>query len=204
MLGQREEQKRRTRARILAAARKLFDDPGYDQTTIRMIAAEAGVAVGSVFTTFESKEDVLLAITGELFEKMARDLADIFNAIDGTAREKAKIFFAEAFVALSERMPLMMVHFGLAWRWSQAVETTRKTQLASVFAIAVDALSQGVRSGELPADADIPLLTDILADIFIRNFRRAWFREMTPAALAELSARQIDLVFDGVCGARSG
>jgi AcrR family transcriptional regulator len=204
MLGQREEQKRRTRARILAAARKLFEDPGYDATTIRMIAAEAGVAVGSVFTTFESKEDVLIAITGEVLDQLAEDMAKTFDAIGGTAREKAKIFFAEAFIALQERLPLLMVHLGLAWRWSRTVEAERKVQLTKVFKIMVDALSEGVRSGELPADTDIPFLTDILADIFIRNFRRAWFRQLDARALAALSARQIDLVFDGACGRRPG
>ncbi len=204
MLRQREEQKRRTRARILAAARKLFDDPGYELTTIRMIAAEAGVAVGSVFTTFQSKEDVLLAITGELFDQIAGDLAGAFNALGGTARERAKVFFAEAFIALSERLPLMMVHLSLAWRWSHAIEADRKAHLAKVFKIMAEALADGVRSGELPGDTDIPLLMDVLTDIFIRNFRRAWFRELSPAALAELSDRQIDLVFDGACGRRAG
>jgi AcrR family transcriptional regulator len=169
-----------------------------------MIAAEAGVAVGSVFTTFESKEDVLIAITGELFDRVASDLAGTFDAVGGTAREKAKIFFAEAFIALSERLPLMMVHLSLAWRWSHAFEEDRKTRLARVFKIMVDALADGVRSGELPGDTDIPLLTDVLADIFIRNFRRAWFRELDPATLAALSARQIDLVFDGACARRPG
>ena len=41
MAQQRAEQKQRTRARILAAARKLFVSMGYSDTTIRMLASEA-------------------------------------------------------------------------------------------------------------------------------------------------------------------
>ena len=147
MLGQREEQKRRTRARILDAARKLFDDPGYDLTTIRMIATDAGVAVGSVFTTFESKEDVLLAITGEIFDHVAHDLADRFHAADGSAREKAKLYFNEAFAALRDRLPLLMVHFGMAWRWSPDTETAQRREQVRIFAIMIDALGCAVRTG---------------------------------------------------------
>jgi TetR/AcrR family transcriptional regulator, cholesterol catabolism regulator len=203
MLGQREEQKRRTRARILAAARKLFDNPGYDATTIRMIATEAGVAVGSVFTTFESKEDVLLAITWEMLDQLADEMQATFAAIGGTAREKAKVFFAEAFIAMQGRLPLMMVHLGLAWRWSHAAEVGWKGQLEKVFGIMVNTLAEGVRSGELRADIDIPLLTEVLADIFIRNVRRAWYLKLDAASVANMSARQIDLIFDGVRGQRT-
>lgn len=202
MLGQREEQKRRTRARILDAARKLFDDPGYDLTTIRMIATDAGVAIGSVFTTFESKEDVLLAITSEVFDRVADDLVAQFQEIDGTGRDKAKLFFTEAFLALRERHPLLMVHFGLAWRWSHDIEAGRKRQQARIFTIMIDALSDAVRTGELPPDTDVPLVTDLLADVFIRNFRRAWFQDLGRAEIAALAARQIDLIFDGACGRR--
>jgi AcrR family transcriptional regulator len=57
----RDEQKQRTRLKVIAAARALFADPGYDKTTIRMIAEHAGVATGSVFTTFASLRKTCLA-----------------------------------------------------------------------------------------------------------------------------------------------
>ncbi|MBL8560001.1 MAG: TetR/AcrR family transcriptional regulator [Hyphomonadaceae bacterium] len=200
MLGQREEQKQRTRARILAAARKLFADPGYDATTIRMIALEAGVATGSVFTTFESKEDVLFAITGEVFEDISVRLAERFRAADGSTRDRLKLFFAEAFAAMHERMALMMVHFGLSWRWDMDFEATRHNHIGKIFGIALELLKEGVRNGEIHRDADLAVLADVLVDIYVRNFRRAWYRRMTPEAVAALSARQLDLIFDGARG----
>lgn len=203
MLGQREEQKQRTRARILAAARKLFADPGYDATTIRMIALEAGVATGSVFTTFESKEDVLFAITSEVFEEISARLADRFRRAHGSTRDRLKLFYAEAFSAMHERMALMMVHFGLSWRWDLDFEATRQNHIGKIFQIALDLLKEGVRNGEIHPDTDLAVLADILVDIYVRNFRRAWYRRMTPDVVATLSARQVDLVFDGACGPRA-
>ena len=204
MLSQREEQKQRTRARILAAARKLFADPGYDATTIRMIAVEAGVATGSVFTTFESKEDVLFAITGEIFDDIGRRLAERFRTAEGTARHRIKLFYAEAFAAMHERMPLMMLHFGLSWQWERPFEATRQKHIGAIFTIAVDLLKDGVRRGEIADHVDLALLADVLVDIYVRNFRRAWYRGMAPDAIATLSERQLDLIFDGACGAARG
>lgn len=45
-----------TRALILETAMRLFQERGYDKTTMRAIAAEAGVSVGNAYYYFESKE----------------------------------------------------------------------------------------------------------------------------------------------------
>ena len=58
-MGVRDDQKQATREKVLEAARDLFNETGYEETTIRAIAERAGVSVGSVFTTFASKAEVL-------------------------------------------------------------------------------------------------------------------------------------------------
>lgn len=50
-----------TRARIVAAARRLFHDRGYVDTTMASIASEAGVAVQSLYLSFGSKVGILSA-----------------------------------------------------------------------------------------------------------------------------------------------
>jgi AcrR family transcriptional regulator len=54
----RAEQRERTEARILAAARQMFADLGYERTTIRAVAAAAGVDGGLVMHYFGSKEEL--------------------------------------------------------------------------------------------------------------------------------------------------
>jgi AcrR family transcriptional regulator len=51
----RAEQRRNTQARILTHARRLFAESGYDRTTIRAVAAAAGVDPGLVMHYFGSK-----------------------------------------------------------------------------------------------------------------------------------------------------
>lgn len=50
-----------TQARILAAARRLFARQGYEQTTIRAVAAEAEIHPSMVMRYFESKEGLFAA-----------------------------------------------------------------------------------------------------------------------------------------------
>ncbi|MFI8190628.1 TetR family transcriptional regulator [Streptomyces sp. NPDC085946] len=48
-----------TRARILETAMRLFRERGYDRTTMRAIAQEAGVSVGNAYYYFEGKEHLI-------------------------------------------------------------------------------------------------------------------------------------------------
>ncbi len=49
----------RTRSAIIDAALKLFREKGYDATTMRAIAGEAGVSVGNAYYYFDSKEQLI-------------------------------------------------------------------------------------------------------------------------------------------------
>lgn len=58
----REEQARRTRAAVVAAARRLFLDQGYSGTSLAAVASAAGVARPTVFAVFGSKQALLREI----------------------------------------------------------------------------------------------------------------------------------------------
>lgn len=59
-----------TRARIVDVALDLFRRLGFEQTTMRGIAAEAGVSLGSAYYYFESKEDLVMAFYERAIEAM--------------------------------------------------------------------------------------------------------------------------------------
>jgi AcrR family transcriptional regulator len=54
-----EPKSARTRSAIIDAALKLFRERGYDATTMRAIAGEAGVSVGNAYYYFDSKERLI-------------------------------------------------------------------------------------------------------------------------------------------------
>ncbi|HUR84926.1 MAG TPA: TetR family transcriptional regulator [Solirubrobacteraceae bacterium] len=58
----RKQQAEATRSQILRAAQPLFEERGYSAATMQAIAADAGVALKTVYLAFESKSGVLRAL----------------------------------------------------------------------------------------------------------------------------------------------
>src|SRR5579863_216292 len=64
-----------TRARILESAMDLFRRQGFDQTTMREIALEAGVATGAAYYYFDSKDAIALAF----YQQAQQDLEPLIE-----------------------------------------------------------------------------------------------------------------------------
>src|SRR3954447_9351420 len=62
----RRAQAEGTRRDILGAAQRLFEAHGYAATTMEAIAAEAGVALKTVYVAFETKSGLLRALWNHL------------------------------------------------------------------------------------------------------------------------------------------
>ncbi len=58
--GKRQENKKATQEKILKVALELFSSRGFYRTTTRQISRKAGVAEGTLFNYFRSKEDLAL------------------------------------------------------------------------------------------------------------------------------------------------
>jgi AcrR family transcriptional regulator len=84
---------RRTRERILEAALVLFADRGYEATTMRDVAREAGASLGLAYRYFASKEEFALALYMRLAEESEEWAREVLAA--GTIAER----FAWAMVA---------------------------------------------------------------------------------------------------------
>jgi AcrR family transcriptional regulator len=68
--GKRIENKEKTRKAILRAALELFAERGFYRTTTRAIARKAGIAEGTLFNYFETKEDLALYFFEEELTKV--------------------------------------------------------------------------------------------------------------------------------------
>ena len=66
-----------TRDHLYATAMQLIGSRGYEATTLRDIAAAAGVSVGLLYRYFPSKQAVVLALYDELSSDYARRTADM-------------------------------------------------------------------------------------------------------------------------------
>ncbi|TDD25528.1 TetR/AcrR family transcriptional regulator [Nonomuraea diastatica] len=74
--SRRERKKRETRQRIVMVAIKLFEEQGYEQTTMAQIAAAADVDPKTFSNYFRSKDEVLWVGTERDFDVLFRAIAE--------------------------------------------------------------------------------------------------------------------------------
>lgn len=142
---------------IVDAAARVMARKGYGGTTMKDIAAEAGVAPGLIHYYFDSKEDLLLAVTGELCVQMRADAEQAFAA----AGDLPPI--ARAWVALEATK----VHLGRPDQQRLFLETITlalseprvREQLAAFYESLLDASTAMVAelSSQVPTPPPVPL-----------------------------------------------
>jgi AcrR family transcriptional regulator len=64
-IGKREQTKAHNRDAILAAAREVFGELGYDGATVRDIIRRTGLAAGTFYNYYRSKEEVFAALADD-------------------------------------------------------------------------------------------------------------------------------------------
>ena len=146
-LGRRERNKQEKLERIVGAARRLFHDRGFAETTTQQIAEEADIGTGTLFLYARSKEDLLVMVFRDemietakaAFSKPSKaalldQLVDVFTSmLDYHARdaELARILLKEVMFpdAASKQADitelLEVIHAGLADLVTQACAAGR-------------------------------------------------------------------------------
>lgn len=93
------------RDEILAAARAVFAERGFRGTTIADIAERAGVALGTVYLYFDSKEEVFAALNDQLMALISEALAEAPE--QRSLEEAVQLRVANVFRACDENRDLV-------------------------------------------------------------------------------------------------
>lgn len=201
-----------TRRRMVRAAYDLFSENGYAGTTIAAVAAEAGVAVPTVYYTFGTKAALLgealgAAILGfDLWRKPPPDpeIDELlpwhswWQAFSSSAssRDAFDIFFANGVGILERVAPLVATLHGAAGD-PDAEEVARIAEQRRVESCreAVAVISK--KPGGLRPGLTTRTATDILVILFSADFYqsirvgRGWSAQRTAAFLRELLTAQL-------------
>src|SRR5690348_12737893 len=116
--GVRQTQKEATRRRVMDAARELFDTQGYQGTTIREIARHAGVSVGSVFTTFASKYEILSQVMRDRLDGLYAELDRVIPHLRGPTVDRLRTMFAIHFAFEVRHKRLFLAYLAAAFDWT--------------------------------------------------------------------------------------
>lgn len=198
MRGIRAAAKQATRERVLEAARALFEDIGYADATVRMIAQRAGVSVGSVFTTFNGKAEILAQVMGERLEALYAELDRVLPHLRGPTVDRLRSIMAVHYNFEIQRLPLFLAYIAATYSWrpdGDGVPLGRNQRLRGMLA---ETLQAGMACGEVRADVDVEIFLDALLAAYFWNYRLASYEGADGLRLTDLMDRQIGLLFEGV------
>ena len=189
--------KQQTRQKILAAARELFTQRGYEGATIRDIAAAAGMSTGAVFANFTDKSDlfreIMLTDMASLAEAMREAASHGTNAEDGLLR-----LFTAGYRFYQTQLPLARAAFSVGWSPQDGPALRAAPPVQTLLNLFSEQLTKGVQSGELSQDDQLALRTQMLFDAYLANYDQAIFQGWTLDALQGRARDQIRILLAGV------
>ena len=92
-----EHPKGSARSKILHAAAQLFISQGYENSTMREIAAAAGIKYGSLGFNFKNKEAILCELVGFVLDSQFETVEKL---LDGKTDDKILFYAAETTLQL--------------------------------------------------------------------------------------------------------
>ena len=193
----RQTQKEATRQRVMDAARVLFDTQGYQGTTIREIARHAGVSVGSVFTTFASKYEILSQVMQDRLEGLYGELNRTIPHLRGPTADRLRTMFAIHFAFEVRHKRLFLAYIAAAFDWTlppTSIPMGRNQRLQGLIG---DCLAKGVEQGDVEPSIDPQEVIDLLMAAYIWVYRLAAWHDAEAAAMTEVMDRQIGLICEG-------
>jgi AcrR family transcriptional regulator len=160
MRSLRERQREERAALILSAAQDVFADKGYYDASIDEIAARAGIAKGTVYLHFASKEDLLVALVEQ---QMSGFLARVDQVSRETTTVRARLerILLDVFTRMQEQRNQVLIELNASFGLTNRVIEKRgelQAQSAQAMERIAALLEEGKRAGELDAAVPTPIM----------------------------------------------
>ena len=144
------------RDRILASAMKVFAGKGFFGAKVADIAADAGVADGTIYLYFKSKDDLLISLFEEQMERVNRALrAAIATAEE--APEKLRLFIRAYMGLVAENRlaaEVVTIELRQSAKFMKEYSNPRFAELLKILAGVID---DGQRQGTLETEMPAPV-----------------------------------------------
>ena len=193
----RQSQKAATRAKVLEAARELFDTQGYQGTTIREIARHAGVSVGSVFTTFASKGEILSQVMESRLEGFYAELDRTVPHLRGSTVDRLRSIYAIFFAFEAPRTKLFLSHIAAAYDWTLPPTAKPFGRNPRVRELLHDTLAKGVEAGDVDPNANLADIVELLVAAYGWTYSRAVSDGADAQRRTEIMDAQIGVIAEG-------
>jgi AcrR family transcriptional regulator len=134
------------RTEIIAAALKTFGNKGFAATRAEDIATQAGIAKGTLYLYFGSKEDIYVAAVHHAMDQLNRRVRDRLQSAEGV-RDRITAFITERLEFWLEQKSLyrLLLTIGREPQHRKQTNAVLRTTKQSIVAL----LEEGVAAGEL-------------------------------------------------------
>ncbi|HEY2753726.1 TetR/AcrR family transcriptional regulator [Phenylobacterium sp.] len=193
----RQTQKEATRNRVIDAARELFDTNGYQGTTIREIASHARVSVGSVFTTFASKYEILSQVMQDRLDGLYAELDRVMPYLRGSTADRLRTMFAIHFAFEVRHKRLFLAYIGATYDWTLPTTSMLMGRNQRLQEIICECLAKGALGGDVHPEADPQEVVDLLMGAYVWTYRLAAWDDADAPAMTAVMDRQIALIATG-------
>ncbi|MFE4453107.1 TetR/AcrR family transcriptional regulator [Streptomyces sp. NPDC056796] len=183
------------RGELLATAAEVFAAQGYNATTVRKIADEAGMLAGSLYYHFDSKEsmvdEILSTFLDELWERY-----DAVLAAGLEPRETIEALVTESFREIDRQRDAVAIyqkeskHLRSLPRFAYLGDSQRKFETAWL-----GTLERGVATGAFRTDLDVRLTYRFLRDtVWVAA---SWYRPGGRYSPEEIARQYLSMVLEG-------
>ena len=139
----------------------MFCKRGYADASIAEIAAEAGIAEGTIYKFFDSKRQLVMRVIELWYESMLAEFAKNLGGISG-ARNKVRFIVWRHLSSLKQGLDVARLCLHEA-RYSRDYYQSEVYQLNRRYThFLLDACREGIANGEFRADMPITLVRDLI------------------------------------------
>ncbi|WP_204518470.1 TetR family transcriptional regulator [Brevibacillus fulvus] len=194
MMTRRERKKRETRQKIFNAAIKLFNEYGFESTTIDMISEEADVARGTIFLHFSSKESILANWSYERLQEI-EERREEWDFGDSCKQKVLRIYKIMNEVNIQNYDFIkVVVESSMKYRKVHESEKEVHFELRELFS---DLIEEAQERGRLKAKFNPLVAANMLENIYY-NALYDWVRSEGAWPLEEIMEEKVSIVFEGL------
>lgn len=190
------------RRSILQAAVEVFAQQGFAAARTRDIAARAGIAEGTIYLYFDSKDELLLTAFREAVEEFSASIGRLLRD-DRPLVERLSDFIASQFERIEADPALATVLLFESRQTPRFYEGSVREVLRTYASAVEQLLESGIERGELRGDVDVPLARRMLIGA-LEEVELGWLlsdrsRPLTPLAerVATTFVRGVGAPVDG-------
>jgi len=171
---------------ILAAARDVFAEKGYEGASITDIAQKAGIVEGTIYKHFKNKRDLLFQVTRNFYEPLIDKVGDEVRGIRG-ARNQLRFLVWQQLRELTKNTGLSRVVIREIRPHEDEYQATVVDLQRRYTALIVDIIQSGKDNGEFRPDTPVKLVRDVLMGSVEHIVWRAVNsrRDIDPGAMAD-------------------